>query len=195
MCAESGWVGACMRRALDMRQACRSKACGQCERRRVHECSQGVMSRGVEPAPLPSVYSGSVSRFLPSQLNTSTASVNTPPLTLPKRRNCYCNSTVILSETYRISSELRSQATAGPVSTTVGDHVGIRGAVGSSFLLFCRFGSSFECLFGRLFAWPTFAPSGMAYFRNTRRHGLLPLQAAWPTSAPSGMAYSRNIHQ
>jgi hypothetical protein len=40
-------------------------------------------------------------------------------------------STAILSETYRISSELRSQATAGPVSTTVGDHVGIRGAVGS----------------------------------------------------------------
>ena len=42
-------------------------------------------------------------------------------------------STAILSETYRISSELRSQATAGLVSTTVGDHVGIRGAVGSSF--------------------------------------------------------------
>ena len=40
-------------------------------------------------------------------------------------------STAILSETYRISSELRSQATAGLVSTTVGDHVGIRGAVGS----------------------------------------------------------------
>ena len=33
------------------------------------------------------------------------------------------------------SSELRSQATAGPVSTMVGDHVGIRVAVGSSF---CR---------------------------------------------------------
>eukprot|EP01044_Picomonas_judraskeda_P027439 COSAG03_NODE_8720_length_776_cov_1.008863_1_plen_132_part_10 len=31
-------------------------------------------------------------------------------------------STAILSVTYRISSELRSQATAGPVSTTVGDH-------------------------------------------------------------------------
>ena len=46
------------------------------------------------------------------------------------------SSTAILSETYRISSELRSQATAGPVSTTVGDHVGIRGAVGSSFLPF-----------------------------------------------------------
>jgi hypothetical protein len=45
-------------------------------------------------------------------------------------------STAILSETYRISSELRSQATAGPVSTTVGDHVGIRGAVGSSFFSF-----------------------------------------------------------
>ena len=43
-------------------------------------------------------------------------------------------STAILSETYRISSELRSQATAGLVSTTVGDHVGIRGAVGSLFL-------------------------------------------------------------
>ncbi len=42
-------------------------------------------------------------------------------------------STAILSETYRISSELRSQATAGLVSTTVGDHVGIRGAVGSFF--------------------------------------------------------------
>ena len=41
------------------------------------------------------------------------------------------SSTAILSEKYRISSELRSQATAGPVSTTVGDHVGIRGAVGS----------------------------------------------------------------
>jgi hypothetical protein len=39
----------------------------------------------------------------------------------------------VLSVTYRISSELRSQATAGPVSTTVGDHVGIRGAVGSLF--------------------------------------------------------------
>ena len=51
-------------------------------------------------------------------------------------------STAILSVTYRISSELRSQATAGLVSTTVGDHVGIRGAVGSSFcsvfLLACR---------------------------------------------------------
>ena len=43
-------------------------------------------------------------------------------------------STAILSVTYRISSELRSQATAGLVSTTVGDHVGIRGAVGSLFL-------------------------------------------------------------
>jgi hypothetical protein len=43
------------------------------------------------------------------------------------------SSTAILSEKYRISSELRSQATAGPVSTTVGDHVGIRGAVGSLF--------------------------------------------------------------
>ena len=42
-------------------------------------------------------------------------------------------STAILSVTYRISSELRSQATAGLVSTTVGDHVGIRGAVGSLF--------------------------------------------------------------
>ena len=42
------------------------------------------------------------------------------------------SSTAILSETYRISSELRSQATASPVSATVGDHVGIRGAVGSS---------------------------------------------------------------
>jgi hypothetical protein len=60
------------------------------------------------------------------------------------------SSTAILSETYRISSELRSQATAGPVSTTVGDHVGIRGAVGSSFLPF--WGLSFDCLFGRLFA-------------------------------------------
>ena len=47
------------------------------------------------------------------------------------------SSTAILSEKYRISSELRSQATAGPVSTTVGDHVGIRGAVGSS-RSFCR---------------------------------------------------------
>ena len=46
-------------------------------------------------------------------------------------------STAILSETYRISSELRSQATAGLVSTTVGDHVGIRGAVGSLFRFFC----------------------------------------------------------
>ena len=44
-------------------------------------------------------------------------------------------STATLSEMYRISSELRSQATAGPVSTTVGDHVGIRGAVGSVFWL------------------------------------------------------------
>ena len=44
------------------------------------------------------------------------------------------SSTAILSEKYRISSELRSQATAGPVSTTVGDHVGIRGAVGSLLL-------------------------------------------------------------
>ena len=43
-------------------------------------------------------------------------------------------STAILSVTYRISSELRSQATAGLVSTTVGDHVGIRGAVGSYLL-------------------------------------------------------------
>ena len=43
-------------------------------------------------------------------------------------------STAILSVTYRISSELRSQATAGLVSTTVGDHVGIRGAVGSLFV-------------------------------------------------------------
>ena len=48
-------------------------------------------------------------------------------------------STAILSETYRISSELRSQATAGLVSTTVGDHVGIRGAVGSTFDLLFRF--------------------------------------------------------
>ena len=52
-------------------------------------------------------------------------------------------STAILSETYRISSELRSQATAGPVSTTVGDHVGIRGAVGSLFFSFVLF---FECV-------------------------------------------------
>ena len=44
---------------------------------------------------------------------------------------CTHSSTAILSETSRISSELRSQATAGLVSTTVGDHVGIRGAVGS----------------------------------------------------------------
>ena len=50
------------------------------------------------------------------------------------------SSTAILSEKYRISSELRSQATAGPVSTTVGDHVGIRGAVGSLFCVsFLRF--------------------------------------------------------
>jgi hypothetical protein len=48
---------------------------------------------------------------------------------------CVHSSTAILSEKYRISSELRSQATAGPVSTTVGDHVGIRGAVGSLFWL------------------------------------------------------------
>ena len=60
-----------------------------------------------------------------------------------KRRRCVHvarelflhSSTAILSEKYRISSELRSQATAGPVSTTVGDHVGIRGAVGSLFWL------------------------------------------------------------
>ena len=49
------------------------------------------------------------------------------------------SSTAILSETYRISSELRSQATAGPVSTTVGDHVGIRGAVGSLLFAFLPF--------------------------------------------------------
>ena len=48
-------------------------------------------------------------------------------------------STAILSVTYRISSELRSQATAGLVSTTVGDHVGIRGAVGSLFFFFSIF--------------------------------------------------------
>jgi hypothetical protein len=54
-------------------------------------------------------------------------------------------STAILSEMYRISSELRSQATAGPVSTTVGDHVGIRGAVGSLFC-FCRFALVSWCL-------------------------------------------------
>ena len=64
------------------------------------------------------------------------------------------SSTAILSETYRISSELRSQATAGPVSTTVGDHVGIRGAVGSLFFAFvahfllvpsfCRFALAFR---------------------------------------------------
>ena len=55
-----------------------------------------------------------------------------------------CLSTAILSETYRISSELRSQATAGLVSTTVGDHVGIRGAVGSLFFRLCRFSFRFK---------------------------------------------------
>ena len=58
-------------------------------------------------------------------------------------------STAILSVTYRISSELRSQATAGLVSTTVGDHVGIRGAVGSLFL--CVAGSGGPSVVGRSF--------------------------------------------
>ena len=54
-------------------------------------------------------------------------------------------STAILSVTYRISSELRSQATAGLVSTTVGDHVGIRGAVGSLFFSLDFFVHVFSC--------------------------------------------------
>ena len=54
-------------------------------------------------------------------------------------------STAILSVTYRISSELRSQATAGLVSTTVGDHVGIRGAVGSLFFFLDFFVHVFSC--------------------------------------------------
>ena len=54
-------------------------------------------------------------------------------------------STAILSVTYRISSELRSQATAGLVSTTVGDHVGIRGAVGSLFFSSNFFVHVFSC--------------------------------------------------
>ena len=58
---------------------------------------------------------------------------NSTVLVLADTRNRL--STAILSETYRISSELRSQATAGLVSTTVGDHVGIRGAVGSFLLV------------------------------------------------------------
>jgi hypothetical protein len=57
------------------------------------------------------------------------------------------SSTAILSEKYRISSELRSQATAGPVSTTVGDHVGIRGAVGSLFWLRRSFFGRFPAFF------------------------------------------------
>ena len=66
-------------------------------------------------------------------------------------RRLHHSSTAILSEKYRISSELRSQATAGPVSTTVGDHVGIRGAVGSLLFLFLFFVAFFVACLGSAF--------------------------------------------
>ena len=48
-----------------------------------------------------------------------------------------CSIAGLLYRRYLVrTNELRSQATAGLVSTTVGDHVGIRGAVGSLFLVF-----------------------------------------------------------
>ena len=75
-------------------------------------------------------------------------------------------STAILSVTYRISSELRSQATAGLVSTTVGDHVGIRGAVGSLFFAFVAL--SFFAFVAHFLLVPSFCRFALA-FRSVPR--------------------------
>ena len=66
MCAESGWLGACMWRSFGMRQARAGAKRGEdSERRRVHKCSKGYL-RGAEPAHASRDCYGSVSRFLPS---------------------------------------------------------------------------------------------------------------------------------